>query len=213
MCSSDLPRLGRTFFGAHLAMERPTDPVLSGWHAVNCIREWRGDTHWAIVVAAGLDGARESSVYDSERIVHPGYDDFSETAFCCGGLYLAKRSLWNRVGQDESLYHCEWEDVTFGLECQRRGMPHRVNTFVTAESAVPHPMLLTRIHTRHAPGRIERGRVHADANARASVPSDAFKPVVGATRRRFVISVIVASRVPRRYCRFAELATGATCSR
>ena len=37
-----LPSVGRVFFGAHLGMSRPTDPALSGWHAVNCLREWRG---------------------------------------------------------------------------------------------------------------------------------------------------------------------------
>jgi len=60
-----LPRLGRTFFGAHLAMARPTDPLLSGWHAVNCIREWRGDTHWALVAAAGLDGSQASILHNA----------------------------------------------------------------------------------------------------------------------------------------------------
>jgi len=60
-----LPRLGRVFFGAHLRMERPTDPILSGWHAVNCIREWRGDTHWAIIVAAGLSGSEASILHNA----------------------------------------------------------------------------------------------------------------------------------------------------
>ena len=60
-----LPRVGRTFFGAHLAMPRPTDPLLSGWHAVNCIREWRGDTHWALVAAAGLDGPQASILHNA----------------------------------------------------------------------------------------------------------------------------------------------------
>lgn len=60
-----LPRLGRVFFGAHLRMPRPADPVLSGWHAVNCIREWRGDTHWAIVAAAGLSGSEASILHNA----------------------------------------------------------------------------------------------------------------------------------------------------
>ncbi len=60
-----LPRLGRVFFGAHLRMPRPADPVLSGWHAVNCLREWRGDTHWAIVAAAGLSGAEASILHNA----------------------------------------------------------------------------------------------------------------------------------------------------
>ena len=60
-----LPAVGRVFFGAHLAMPRPDDPLLSGWHAVNCLREWRGDTHWALVVAAGLTDAEASILHNA----------------------------------------------------------------------------------------------------------------------------------------------------
>jgi hypothetical protein len=60
-----LPTVGRPFFASHLRMPRPDDPVLSGWHAVNCIREWRGDTHWALVTAAGLTGVEASIVHNA----------------------------------------------------------------------------------------------------------------------------------------------------
>src|SRR4051794_40515972 len=60
-----LPTVGRVFFGAHLRMPRPHDPLLSGWHAVNCLREWRGDTHWAIVAAAGLTGIEVSILHNA----------------------------------------------------------------------------------------------------------------------------------------------------
>ncbi len=60
-----LPRLGRVFFAAHLRMDRPADPVLSGWHAVNCLREWRGDTHWALIAAAGLTGIEASILHNA----------------------------------------------------------------------------------------------------------------------------------------------------
>ena len=60
-----LPAIGRVFFAAHLGMARPTDPVLSGWHAVNCLREWRGDTHWAVVVAEGLTHAEASILHNA----------------------------------------------------------------------------------------------------------------------------------------------------
>jgi len=60
-----LPTVGRVLMAAHLRMARPTDPVLSGWHAVNCIREWRGDTHWAVVAAAGLDGQEASVLHNA----------------------------------------------------------------------------------------------------------------------------------------------------
>jgi hypothetical protein len=59
-----LPTVGRVFFAAHLGMPRPTDPLLSGWHAVNCLREWRGDTHWALLVAAGLTGVEASVIHN-----------------------------------------------------------------------------------------------------------------------------------------------------
>ena len=60
-----LPLVGRTFFGAHRAMAVPEDPVMSGWHAVNCLREWRGDTHWAVVVAEGLTHAEASILHNA----------------------------------------------------------------------------------------------------------------------------------------------------
>ncbi|MBU3700776.1 MAG: hypothetical protein FGM58_01845 [Acidimicrobiia bacterium] len=60
-----LPLTGRVLFGAVRAMPRPYDPLLSGWHAVNALREWRGDTHWAVTVAAGLDHAEASILHNA----------------------------------------------------------------------------------------------------------------------------------------------------
>lgn len=60
-----LPLVGRVFFASHLHMSRPEDPLLSGWHAVNCLREWRGDTHWALVAAAGLSGIEASILHNA----------------------------------------------------------------------------------------------------------------------------------------------------
>lgn len=60
-----LPTVGRVFFAAHLRMPRPDDPLLSGWHAVNGLREWRGDTHWALVAAAGLAGVEASVLHNA----------------------------------------------------------------------------------------------------------------------------------------------------
>lgn len=52
-----LPMAGRALFAAHVAWPRPADdPLLSAWLAVNAIREWRGDTHWAIQIAEDLSG-------------------------------------------------------------------------------------------------------------------------------------------------------------
>jgi len=66
-----LPTVGRVFYASHLRMERADDSLLSAWQAVNCIREWRGDTHWAIVASAGLTGIEASILHN----VWLGYED------------------------------------------------------------------------------------------------------------------------------------------
>lgn len=88
----ELPRLGRVFFGAHLRMPRPDDPVLSGWHAVNCLREWRGDTHWALVAAAGLSGPEAS-------ILHNAWIDYEKDwlATSRGSTEEETAAAWSRL--------------------------------------------------------------------------------------------------------------------
>jgi hypothetical protein len=134
----------------------------------------------------GLEGSLETAVYDAHRVLCPDYDDFSETSFCCRGLYLARRSLWNLVRQDETLYHCEWEDISFGLECQRRGLPHRVNPFAIAESVTPHPLALTRLDTIRG-ANAERGRLQVSPEQEAAVRtgSAALKPVIAMSREQY----------------------------
>jgi hypothetical protein len=61
----ELPAVGRVLYAAHLRMPRPDDPLLSGWHAVNGLREWRGDTHWALVASAGLSGIEASILHNA----------------------------------------------------------------------------------------------------------------------------------------------------
>lgn len=50
-----LPCAGRVLFASLRDRDRPDHSVLSAWLAVNCIREWRGDTHWAMHVAEDID--------------------------------------------------------------------------------------------------------------------------------------------------------------
>ncbi len=61
---------GRPLFAACLNMPMPEDPTLSAWHALNCLREWRGDTHNAILVAAGLDPV-DAVILDSAWAGYP----------------------------------------------------------------------------------------------------------------------------------------------
>ena len=58
-----LPLSGRAMFAAQLRHRRTDDPLLSAWLAVNCIREWRGDTHFAIQTAEDITGT-EAGILD-----------------------------------------------------------------------------------------------------------------------------------------------------
>jgi hypothetical protein len=56
---------GRTLFGACRALPLPDHPTLIGWHLVNLLREWRGDTHFALVVSEGLDPVEASILHNA----------------------------------------------------------------------------------------------------------------------------------------------------
>lgn len=60
-----LPAEGRVLFAAHKAWPRPSDPVLSAWNAVNTIREWRGDVHWALLVSEEIDAIGAGVLHDA----------------------------------------------------------------------------------------------------------------------------------------------------
>ncbi|CAI8313092.1 MAG: Uncharacterised protein [Acidimicrobiales bacterium AG-410-I20] len=53
--AESLPVAGRVLFSSLIQWTRHTDPLVSSWLAVNAIREWRGDTHWAIQISEDLD--------------------------------------------------------------------------------------------------------------------------------------------------------------
>ena len=57
----------RALFAAHRAQPRPgpDQPALSAWLAVNCLREWRGDTHWALCAAADLGPTEVGLLHDA----------------------------------------------------------------------------------------------------------------------------------------------------
>ncbi len=139
--------------------------------------KWTGD----IAVLA------RSGTIDGHYVFHPQYNDFHETAFCCGGLYVTKKSLWNLVRQDESLFHAEWEDVIFGYQCQKFGIPHRVNPYACIESTAAHPMLLTSINVLSPSGEMERAFRHVTAHQRrlASEQPHLFRPLVNMTKQDY----------------------------
>ncbi len=65
--ADELSSFGRVLFATHRAMPRPNDPVTSAWCAVNTIREWRGDTHFAVLVAEEIDATMAGILDDARR--------------------------------------------------------------------------------------------------------------------------------------------------
>ncbi len=61
--ADELPVAGRVLFATLREWPRPDNALLSAWLAVNCIREWRGDTHWAIQTTEDI-GQVESGILD-----------------------------------------------------------------------------------------------------------------------------------------------------
>ena len=165
-----LPTVGRTFFGAHLSMDRPTDPLLSGWHAVNCIREWRGDTHWALVAAAGLNGPEVTILHNAYMSYEGDWLAISRgiapTAIDAGWASLEARGLaHNRVVTPEGLALREHiEDETDRLTAQVWQMLGEQRSLSFAENFEPPcELLLARVDETAGPNyqpasRIRRSR-------------------------------------------------------
>ena len=63
--ADDLPESGRVCFAAHRQAPRPEDPVVRAWLAVNCIREWRGDSHFALLLAEDLSRVQVGILHDA----------------------------------------------------------------------------------------------------------------------------------------------------
>jgi hypothetical protein len=133
-----------------------------------------------------------AKLFDGDLIFHPKYNDYYPTAFCCGGVYIARKSLWRLVQQDESLFHCEWEDVVFGLDCQKFGIPHRVNPYTLLESLTPHPMLLLGMHVLTPLGEKLRGMPHlSDSHfVMAQWHPEGFRPVLGTSAEQYRAKVL-----------------------
>lgn len=102
-----LPTSGRVLFAAHRQRPRPDDPLLSAWLAVNCIREWRGDTHFAILAAEDIS-ATQAGLLHNALLNYPegwiprsrGSDDaeIEEALADLEARGLAKRGRVNRYG-------------------------------------------------------------------------------------------------------------------
>jgi hypothetical protein len=60
-----LPVSGRVLFAAYRERARPDDTVVSTWLALNCIREWRGDTHFAVLAAEDISATQAGMLHNA----------------------------------------------------------------------------------------------------------------------------------------------------
>ena len=84
----------RPMFAAHRAEPRPSDPALSAWRAANCLRELRGDVHWAICAAHDLNAVEVG-------LLHSAMVDCDEYG---GEEWIARSRGWD----DDAIAH-GWE--------------------------------------------------------------------------------------------------------
>lgn len=151
-----LPADGRVLFAAHRAWPRPDDATMSAWNALNCIREWRGDTHWAILINDAI-GAVEAGLLHDAWMGYPNQwlprsrgadDDMITTALAA----LADRGfITDGVVNDAGVeYRQQLEDRTDAL-CQ---VPWR---FLGEESTLALLALLEPV------GQIYLGRIDQTA--------------------------------------------------
>jgi hypothetical protein len=96
------PLDARPLFAANRALAWPDDPLAVLWHAVTLLREHRGDTHVAVLSAAGVSG-RECNVLHAKaggipRDYIARTRDYDDTAWRHHEQRLAERGLLNDDG-------------------------------------------------------------------------------------------------------------------
>jgi hypothetical protein len=96
------PLDGRPLFAANRALPWPDDPLAALWHAATLLREHRGDTHTAVLGAAGVSG-RECNVLQAASGAIPREyiaraRDYDDEAWSYHEQQLAERGLINNDG-------------------------------------------------------------------------------------------------------------------
>jgi hypothetical protein len=98
----EAPLDGRPLFAANRALPWPDDPLAALWHATTLLREQRGDTHIAVLAAAGVSGRECNVLHTAAGAVPRDYmavaRDYDEEAWRRHEQRLAERGLLNDDG-------------------------------------------------------------------------------------------------------------------
>ncbi|MDD3014530.1 MAG: hypothetical protein PHC34_12580 [Candidatus Gastranaerophilales bacterium] len=127
--------------------------------------------------------------FEFTRLVNLFYDDFYETASCCGGIYITHKSIWNFIKKHEALLHCELEDVMFGLEVQRVGVPNRVNNLNYLESTKPYLSSIPYTSV-YCPGGEIKGQNNFFPNVDPFFVKADFKPVFESKKQDYYDKIV-----------------------
>ena len=91
------PVVGRPLFAGLSALAWPADPWARLWHACSLLREHRGDSHLAAVVAAGLDGCQANVLTELwvgwEPLAYTGSRAWAPEAMAAATSSLERRGL------------------------------------------------------------------------------------------------------------------------
>ncbi len=93
---------GRPLFAANRALPWPDEPLAALWHAATLLREHRGDTHVAVLTAAGVSGRESNVLHAAAGGIPREYiarsRDYDDEAWHYHEQRLAERGLLDEEG-------------------------------------------------------------------------------------------------------------------
>ncbi|MBL6629877.1 MAG: hypothetical protein O3A28_08555 [Actinomycetota bacterium] len=152
----------RPMFSATRAAPRHDDPVLSAWLAANCLRELRGDNHWALCASEDLDGVEvgllhsvmvDDDEYGGQEWIarSRGHDD---NAIAAGWERLAAKGLavGNRLNDAARDFRVDLERRTDAATAPAWAAVGVDATTAFCDAVEPyHDMLLARVDATAGP--------------------------------------------------------------
>jgi hypothetical protein len=98
----EAPLSGRPLFAANRALPWPDEPIAALWHACTLLREQRGDTHNAVLSAAGVTGRECNVLHAASGAIPRDYiartRDYDDEEWALRERQLAARGLLDDEG-------------------------------------------------------------------------------------------------------------------
>ncbi|OBK38196.1 hypothetical protein A5658_26705 [Mycobacterium sp. 1245111.1] len=98
----EAPLSGRPLFAANRALPWPEEPIAALWHACTLLREQRGDTHNAVLAAAGVTGRECNVLHAASGAIPRDYiartRDYDDEEWALRERQLATRGLLDDKG-------------------------------------------------------------------------------------------------------------------